>query len=752
MLLLTWHGTIVCLPGEGGGIVQCDMPIRADGPPPLDVELALIGQAAMHPDLGAITIRPAPHGLSVARYGRLLSADRNSDEMMFDRTSVGEWENFLPISAEDLARLQHILTSRWIDRATRTVVAKGGVQHGFVLELAGSTIDLRPASLGGAILPPGMARQAGPDRLLLADERELVLADPRSSALIQTAIWPVRARRTAETMVLAAHRGLLGREPEQDVFDRDVAGLVAAAGAVGLQDLLERMRPAPPTHPAGAARAPVDGPDTDDILRGWALREMTPWLMHPVDRAALEAAYDDLNTTRQWAALYRFEGADVQLLAKPDTAAFGTVTADRAQYYLAFLRAVAAYLPDGPAFTLCLGMNDTLPGKLGFPVFGFQREAGSANPQLPDIDFLVNDFYQDRSNADPLGFAEKTPTAVFAGSTTGGNLLTLQAVQSLSPPRLRAAQYFVGHPSVDFRLPKIVQTATPEVRMLLEAQPYCRKPHLPWAELLRHRFIISMDGNGATCSRVVLALMSNSVLLKYDSPHVLYYFAGLQPWVHYVPVGEDRDVDMILDMADRDPALFERIAANGRAFVRQFLGREQAMRYTAMLLELFAANLTKAIPRVAQPAPRQPRSPHTMRNPCGTYILAHVQDSGDMRSAPDGWVGEPGSLFWIEGFAIHFGQGLPPGITYAALLADGVLCPPVMSGEYCGTRSANAPVYGFRIDLLDTGSGVEITYEAHFVDGSWAGPVQPGVICRAKSGAALEAMRVIVQQGVLQDT
>jgi hypothetical protein len=124
---------------------------------------------------------------------------------------------------------------------------------------------------------------------------------------------------------------------------------------------------------------------------------------------------------------------------------------------------------------------------------------------LPDIDFLVNDFYRDQSFIDTVPYEKKTARAVFSGSTTGGHI-TPSVACTLSLPRLRAAGYFQGNDRVDFRLPNIVH-ATPEAQTLLEAMPFCRKPRLDWKEQLQRRFILSIDGNGATCSRVVIGLL-----------------------------------------------------------------------------------------------------------------------------------------------------------------------------------------------------------------------------------------------------
>lgn len=111
-------------------------------------------------------------------------------------------------------------------------------------------------------------------------------------------------------------------------------------------------------------------------------------------------------------------------------------------------------------------------------------------------------------------------------------------------------------------------------------------PRLSWQEQTRYRYLLSMDGNGASCSRVALALAlaSQGVLAKYNLAHLLYYLRGLEPWLHYVPITCDGDVPELVAAAgrtiDRDRAIAER----SRQFARSHLTRAAALRHTAELL------------------------------------------------------------------------------------------------------------------------------------------------------------------------
>ena len=245
MLLLTWHGTIVCLRQGGGGLVHLALPLADPAVTPLEVEpgdLGGSGARQMHPTLGFITLGQAPWGpgITLNRYGRFLCAEDSTAQMAFDRQDAAVWETFLPITQTDLERLQHLAASRWVLPQSRKVLRRGqaGPAREFQLAVGGERIPLAdclpfPRDAGG--LAERVRIPAG-SRVI-----ELALAGPRSSALLTVDRWPVRARRTAETLALAVHRQVAGREPEQAVFDRDVRFLLDREGPAGLEDLLEQV-------------------------------------------------------------------------------------------------------------------------------------------------------------------------------------------------------------------------------------------------------------------------------------------------------------------------------------------------------------------------------------------------------------------------------------------------------------------------------------------------------------------------------
>ncbi len=66
-----------------------------------------------------------------------------------------------------------------------------------------------------------------------------------------------------------------------------------------------------------------------------------------------------------------------------------------------------------------------------------------------------------------------------------------------------------------------------------------RKPgYVNEIDHLKYKYLLSLDGNAATGTRVAWIMRSNSVLLKQESNKFQWYYDALQPYVNYVPVNK----------------------------------------------------------------------------------------------------------------------------------------------------------------------------------------------------------------------
>jgi hypothetical protein len=256
----------------------------------------------------------------------------------------------------------------------------------------------------------------------------------------------------------------------------------------------------------------------------------------------------------------------------------------RISLYRAFIEKTLRRSQVENSIDFALDVNDFPEDAADLPIFSFQKARGAHNPLLPDVDFFQNRWY--RQEHDPLLYEQKTNSACFVGSSTGA-WLGVDSIRNRETPRLRAAAYFCGNPRVLFVIANAVQCLSEEARALLMSQPYFSS-RVSWGDQLRHRFLISMDGNGAACSRLVKGLQSNSAVIKYDSPRELYYFPALKPGSDYLLADKEEDVERVVEAEAASPGAFSGVAESGRRFAEKYLTIGSVMGYTARLLTTFA--------------------------------------------------------------------------------------------------------------------------------------------------------------------
>ena len=219
------------------------------------------------------------------------------------------------------------------------------------------------------------------------------------------------------------------------------------------------------------------------------------------------------------------------------------------------------------------------------PVFCFQKLASSRKMLLPDIDFFHHEWYEAGFIEPP--WSEKRAAAGFAGSSTGGNVLSRRDVETARSQRLEWALSALGRPQIDVFIADAVQCDSEATAEFLRAQPYYR-PRMSWEAQLAYRYLISMDGNGATCSRVVNTLRSGGVLLKSLSPYRLYYFDGLRPFEHYVPIADLNEAERAVEDLESGRLSPAAIIAAANRFFDENLTRPRVLAYTRRLLERYA--------------------------------------------------------------------------------------------------------------------------------------------------------------------
>jgi hypothetical protein len=255
----------------------------------------------------------------------------------------------------------------------------------------------------------------------------------------------------------------------------------------------------------------------------------------------------------------------------------------RAKSYCQHLEEIANYLDLRNPIIIGVFVGDRAGDVTEGPTFAFQKKITQKNLLLPDIDMLNCQLYADKKHFDIIPYEKKKIKAAFVGSTTGGGNITIDKIKKGGVPRINSALFFKNNPYVDFRLSNIVQCSNLETEKFIKDNIY-NGSRVSWEEQLKNRFIISMDGNGATCSRVNKTLMSNSVLLKYNSESILYFFEFLEPWKHFIPIKNDQEVLDVVLKEIHEPGYYKHISVNAGDLIRHNLHYKDIYEYTINIL------------------------------------------------------------------------------------------------------------------------------------------------------------------------
>lgn len=359
-----------------------------------------------------------------------------------------------------------------------------------------------------------------------------------------------------------------------------------------------------------------------DVIRSLCSTEMAEWNSRKVGYGAALAEYQKCNATRHSTFLLAIRDGRVSILDKPEFYSRQELDAGSDPYiyaarlYRDFIQGVVETHCRDIDTIMALDTDDRGLSSETAPIFVISKLCGRNSVLLPHYEFIMFEFHE--ADKDEIPYSDKALSAIFAGSTTG-KYFDENDVRQLSFPRLRAAAFFKDHPLVDFRLTNIVQ-CTPGAEKLLREMGF-GGAKCSWKEQFQNKFIISMDGNAGSCSRVTMALKSNCVLLKYDSDHIMHYYHHLVPWRHFVPISKDSDVGSVLEMEPKCPLVFDYIANEGKAFFQGYLVRHQIVNYMAVLLQMYVNSFDRSSVPVPNPTMRLPSWANPQVNTAGAQPM-----------------------------------------------------------------------------------------------------------------------------------
>lgn len=186
-----------------------------------------------------------------------------------------------------------------------------------------------------------------------------------------------------------------------------------------------------------------------------------------------------------------------------------------------------------------------------------------------------------------LKWTSKKKQIFWRGSSTGPQLTDeqLSTEQWTSSPRFFLVVLSKKCPQIlNASFTKIVQNPHENIKELFSISP-----SLPPKKHLFFRYLIDVDGNSCCYSRTYWILLSNSLMLKQISCHRQWFYRGLVPYQHFIPVAHDLSnlCEQYHWCVSHDETAHQ-ISQNATHFALNYLGYESNLCYFEELLKSYA--------------------------------------------------------------------------------------------------------------------------------------------------------------------
>ena len=106
---------------------------------------------------------------------------------------------------------------------------------------------------------------------------------------------------------------------------------------------------------------------------------------------------------------------------------------------------------------------------------------------------------------------------------------------------------------------------------------------------LNYKYLLSMDGNSATGTRVPWIMFSNSILLKQETHKVEWFYSAIKPYIHYIPVNERlTDIFSQYNWLKNNDKEIKKISQAAHNFVKNNLMPEHIDSHVAIILNEYS--------------------------------------------------------------------------------------------------------------------------------------------------------------------
>lgn len=244
-----------------------------------------------------------------------------------------------------------------------------------------------------------------------------------------------------------------------------------------------------------------------------------------------------------------------------------------------------------PDLDCIISLSDSADkASFGVPVFAYAKDRSLLEPiiLIPDFEALEGHpamLKEVEKGAKQYPWEKKISKAFWRGAMTG---IDFTVENFLQPPRSQLVSASLNHSDwIDARFSFLTQTSEPEKIRVAFANYFGAEA--PVRDHLAYKYQILVDGNSCAYSRAYSELFSDCTIFKQESSNIQWYYKGLKPFVHYIPVRSDFS-DLVEKMAwanDHDGEA-RKIARNAKSFAENNLKKSDIRHYLVVLLKEYA--------------------------------------------------------------------------------------------------------------------------------------------------------------------
>ena len=219
-------------------------------------------------------------------------------------------------------------------------------------------------------------------------------------------------------------------------------------------------------------------------------------------------------------------------------------------------------------------LSSTAEGQV--PLLGQAKRKEPASQYIvliPDQFSLTESWWQDikeveRDN-DLVSWDQKKESALWRGNLTDVGVPGDYSPHLRDCPRFKISELSVQHPKLVNA--GISSAESPETITILSHSHVIRGPASK-RDHIRHKYLPVLDGHMCTYPGYQWRLLSNSVAFKQESDQIQWFYGGLEPYQHYVPIRNDlSDLLSQIDWAKAHDEEAQEISARAQEFVQHNL-------------------------------------------------------------------------------------------------------------------------------------------------------------------------------------